>query len=77
MPGTHSAHSEKAGLCWREHCGMNMPSYCPTRWSKWEVMKAVMVQFGDIESFLRAQDDLPLATCSKLLGIISDPAKNG
>ena len=54
-----------------------MPSYSPTRWwSKWEVMKAVMVQFGDIETFLRAQDDLAPATCSKLLGIISDLAKN-
>ena len=64
------AHSAKARLCWREHCGSSMPSYCPTRWwSKWEVMKAVMLQFGDIEPFLRAHDDLAPSTRSKLLGI--------
>ena len=39
-------------------------------------MKAVMIQFGDTEPFLRAQNDLSPATCSKLLGIVSDPAKN-
>lgn len=32
-----------------------------------------MVQFGP---FLRAQDDLAPAICSKLLAILSDPAKN-
>ncbi len=56
---------------------MSVPSYSPTRWwSKWEVMKAVMVKFGDIEPFLRAQDDLAPATCSKLLSIVSDHARN-
>ncbi len=71
------SHSAKARLCWREYCGMSVPSYSPTRWwSKWEVMKAVMVQFGDIEPFLRAQGDLAPATCSKLLSIVSDPARN-
>lgn len=56
---------------------MSMPSYSPTCWwSKWEVVKAVIVQFGDIEPFLRVQNDLSPATCSKLLGIVSDPAKN-
>ena len=52
---------------------MSMPSYSPTHWwSKWE---SVTVQFGDIEQFLIAQDDLTPATCSKLLEIVSDPIK--
>ena len=34
-----------------------------------------MVKFGDIEPFLRAQDDLAPATRSKLLGIVCDPIK--
>lgn len=33
-------------------------------------------QFGDIQPFLRAQDDLSPATCSKLLAVVSDPTKN-
>ena len=33
-------------------------------------------QFGDIQPFLRAQDDLSQATYSKLLAIVSDPTKN-
>ena len=35
-----------------------------------------MLQFGDIEPFLRAHDDLAPSTRSKLLGIVSDPIKN-
>ena len=35
-------------------------------------MKAVMVQFGDIEPFLRAHGDLAPATRSKLVRILSD-----
>lgn len=34
-----------------------------------------MVQFGDIEPFLRVQDLSP-ANCSKLLAIVSDLTKN-
>ena len=43
----------------------------PTRWQ--EVMKAVIVQLGDIKFFLRAPTDFAPATCSKLL--ISDQTK--
>ena len=53
------AHSAKARLCWKEQCDISMPSYCPTRWwSKWEVMKVVMVMFGDVELFLTTHDDI-------------------
>ena len=71
------AHSAKARLCWREQCGRSMPSYSQTRWwSKWEVMKAVMELFGDIEPFVSTHDDFSPATRQKLLTILSDPAKN-
>jgi len=59
------AHSAKARLCWKEQCDISMPSHCPTRWwSKWEVMKVVMVMFGDVEQFLTTHDDI--APCNIL-----------
>ena len=67
------SHSAKARLCWKETTGISMPSYCPTRWwSKWEVMKAVMVMFGDIEKFLTLHNDIAPATTRKLLEIMSN-----
>ena len=67
------AHSAKARLCWKEQCGIAMPSYCPTRWwSKWEVMKALMVMFGEIQPFLFTNNDIAPATFSKLVDIMSD-----
>lgn len=47
------AHSPKARLCWKEHTGIAVWSYCPTRWwSQWEVIKQAMDLFGDVEAFL-------------------------
>ena len=43
------AHSPKVKMLWREQTGMSMPSYSPTRWwSRWEVYKQLMVQFGNL-----------------------------
>lgn len=53
------AHNAKARLCWKEQCD-SMPSYCPTRWNKWEVMKVVMVMLGNVEQFLTTHDDIAL-----------------
>ena len=50
-----------------------MPGYSPTRWwSKWELIKQVMELFGDVESFLRTNEDLAPATRGKLLGYVND-----
>ena len=48
------AHSHKVKALWKEATGRAMSSYCKTRWwSRWEVMNQVLLQFGDIEPFLR------------------------
>ena len=53
-----------------------MPGYSPTRWwSKWELIKQVMELFGDVESFLRTNEDLAPATRGKLLGYFNDMQK--
>ena len=50
-----------------------MPSFSATRWwSKWEIMNKILIQFGDMESFLR-QQDIGTATHTKLLAIINNP----
>ena len=51
------SHSPKACMLWKDHTSLSMPSYSPTRWwSRWEVYKQLMVQFGDIEEFLKNSD---------------------
>ena len=57
-----------------------MASYSATRWwSKWEVIKQVMLSFGDVEPFLRENDDVGPALRPKLLGCPSNQiqASNG
>ena len=52
-------HSAKARLCWKEQCGSSVHSYCPTRWwSKCEVMKDVMIKFGDVQKFIMISHQL-------------------
>ena len=54
---------------------LSMPSYSPTRWwSRWEVFKQLMVQFGDLEEFLKSSDVSP-TTRTKLLSFFSDSSK--
>ena len=72
------AHSAKARLCWKNQTGLSVPTYSPTRWwSKFEVMKDVLVKFGDVEEFVRGNDEFSPATKSKLLAIVSDSSKKG
>ena len=53
-----------------------MASYSATRWwSKWELMKQMMVQFGEIESFLNHNTDLGPSSRSRLLAILTNPEK--
>ena len=62
------SHSPRTKLLWKTQVGYSMPSYSTTRWwSKWEVVKMVMLYFGDIEPFLCQNDDIGPATRPKLL----------
>ena len=53
-----------------------MASYSATRWwSKWELMKQMMVQFGEIEPFLNHNTDLGPSSRPRLLAILTNPEK--
>ncbi|XP_065892612.1 uncharacterized protein [Dysidea avara] len=71
------SHSPKTKLLWKELTGKQMISYSPTRWwSRWEVYYQVMVHFGDVEPFLKNNEDLPSATRTKLLSFFTDDKKD-
>ena len=41
-------------MIWKEQTDRSMASYSATRWwSRWEVMEQLLVQFGDVEKFLK------------------------
>ena len=53
-----------------------MVSYSATRWwSKWELMKQMMIQFGEIEPFLNQNTDLGPSSRPRLLAILTNPEK--
>ena len=53
-----------------------MASYSATRWwSKWEIFKQLLLQFGDIEPFLNRNTDLGPSSRPRLLAILSDQEK--
>lgn len=69
------SHSAAVRLAWKTRTGTAMKTYSATRWwSKWEVMKQVLEYFGDVEPFLRENenDHLAPATTAKLLNIFND-----
>ena len=69
------SHSAAVRLAWKTRTGTAMKTYSATRWwSKWEVMKQVLEYFGDVEPFLRENenDHLASATTGQLLGIFND-----
>ena len=69
------AHSPKARLLWRERTGCSVATYSETRWwSRWEVLKQVMLLFGDVAPFLRENEIAP-ANRGKILAILDDPQK--
>ena len=54
-----------------------MISYSATRWwSRWEVYNQIMVHFGDVEPFLKNNEDLPSVTRTKLLSFFTDDKKD-
>lgn len=66
------SHSPKARLLWKTRTGRSMSSYSATRWwSKWEVVKQVMLYFGDIRPFLEENDDIGPALRPKLLNFFT------
>ena len=69
------SHSAAVWLAWKTRTGTAMKTYSATRWwSKWEVMKQVLEYFGDVEPFLRQNENnhLAPATTGQLLDIFND-----
>ena len=67
----HTALKQKA--FWKEQTGKAMASYNKTCWwSRWEVLHQLMVQFGDIEPFLRRNEDIGPALRPKLLEMVTN-----
>ena len=65
------SQSIKAKFLWKQQTGKAMASYSATRWwSKWEIFKQLMLQFGDIELFLNRNIDLDPSSLPKLLAIL-------
>ena len=68
------SHSPKTRQLWRSRTNKSMSGYSSTRWwSKWEVVREVMLYFADIEPFLRENEDLGPHLCSKLLAFFDNP----
>ena len=68
------SHSYNARLVWRERTGQCIHTFSETRWwSKWEVLRQVSEYFGDIEPFLRENDEVSPANRRRLLEIFDDP----
>ena len=69
------SHSAAVRLAWKTRTGTAMKTYSATRWwSKWEVMKQLLEYFGDVEPFLRENenDHLAPSTTGQLLDIFND-----
>ena len=48
------SHSAKCKFLWQEQTGKTMATHSHTRrWSKWEIMSQILVQFGDVKPFLQ------------------------
>ena len=70
------SRSPKLRLLWRTQTGRCVPSYSTTRWwSRFEVIDQILTAFGDVETFIMSNDDLPPASSGKLREILNDPAK--
>jgi len=70
------SHSHKAKLAWQTLTGHKPNSYSETRWwSKWEVFKQLLEQFGDVEQFLQEAevDRIALRIVPQLQAILADP----
>ena len=71
------SHSPKARLAWKALTGRAIKLYSATRWwSKWEVMKQLSLQFGDVEPFLDNHKDMAPSLTSKLRSFSQDVQKS-
>ena len=60
-------HSPKAKLFWSQRTGISIQGYSATRWwSKWEVINQTFELFGDVESFIRQDEEFSSSTRAKL-----------
>ena len=68
------SRSHTARLLWKEITGISMKSHSETRWwSKWEILNQVADFFGDVEPFLRENENICPANRQHLLDIIDNP----
>ena len=62
-------------LLWKTRTGTAMKLHSKTRWwSKWEVVNHAMELFGEVEPFLKENDNLSPVCRANLLEIFDDPA---
>ena len=62
------SHSYNACLVCRARTGQSIRTFSETRWwSKWEVLRQVSEYFGDVEPFLRENDEVSPANRRRLL----------
>ena len=68
------SHSPKARLAWKSRTERAMVGYSETRWwSNWEVAHQVLVQFGDVQAFLKENTDIAPANNNKQPSIFQNP----
>ena len=71
------SHSPKARLLWKEQTGRSMATFSVTRWwSKWEVIKQLLEQFGDIRLFLSSEENFASVLKPKLLAVLENAQQN-
>ena len=69
------SQSHKAGLMWKELTGRKPKSYSETRWwSRWEVYKQLMEQFGEVQRFIddMVRENVAPQTSRQLVDFFSD-----
>ena len=70
------SHSPKTKLVWRQRTGISIQGYSATRWwSKWEVINQTFELFGDVESFIRQDEEFSSSTRAKLTDFFTDKQK--
>ena len=71
---TMLSHSPKVRVIWKEQSN---GSYSATRWwSRWEIMKQLMVQYPEIEMFVRNNPEVAPASHAKLITFFEDKQMN-
>ena len=72
------SHSPKTKALWKEQTGRSMASLSKTRWwSRWEIYKQLLLQFGDIMPFLQNHTDIGASLRPKMLAMLSDSRNLG